>query len=259
MEFQNILYEVRGNYAVLTMNRPEERNALNHAILADMQAALDDLESRPDIRGLIITGAGKAFVAGADIKEIPVGDPEAERRGVIEAQNVTNRVAALEIPTIAAVNGYALGGGNELAMACDLCIASTAAVFGQPEVSLGVNICYGGSQRLTRLVGPRLAKELLFTGRRVKAQEAKEMGLVNKVVEPERLMEEAEAMMGKICEMAPIAVRCSKLLVDHGMEMSARQSWEMERDMAALCIATQDLREGVDAFLERRKPVFANR
>ncbi len=259
MEFQNILYEVKGRYAILTMNRPREMNALNHAIIADMEAALDDVETNTDIWGLIITGAGRAFVAGADIKEIPVGDPQAERLGVIEAQHITDRVERLGIPTIAAVNGYALGGGNELAMACDICIASTEAVFGQPEVSLGVNICYGGSQRLTRLVGPRIAKELLFTGRRVKAQEAKEIGLANKIVEPDQLLAEAETMMQRICRMAPISVKYTKLLVNNALEMNSRQACEMERDMAALCIATEDLREGVNAFLEKRKPVFVNR
>ena len=259
MAFRNIRYDIKGHYAILTMDRPAAMNALNHETLAEMKVVLEDVEANGDIWGLIITGSGRGFVAGADIKEIPIGDAEAERYGVMEAQNIMNKVANLEIPTIAAVNGYALGGGNELACACDIRIASTNAVFGQPEVTLGVNSCYGGTQRLTRLIGVGMAKEMFFTARQVKAQEAKEIGLVNKVVEPEKLMEEAENMMRRICKMAPIGIKYTKLAIDHGTEMSLPLAFEMERDMAALCIVTRDLKEGVDAFLEKRKPVFINK
>lgn len=259
MKFETIIFEYKDRYAILTMNRPQAMNALNHQTLREMNAALDDLEARRDVRGLIITGAGKSFVAGADIPEIPVGDAEGERRGVMEAQQVMGRISSLEIPTIAAVNGYALGGGNELAMACDIRIASTQATFAQPEVTLGVNACYGGTWRLARLVGPAVAKELLFTARRLSAAEARELGMVNRVVEPDRLMEEAEGMMARICDMAPIAVRYSKIAVDRGLEMSLPQAFAMEREMAALCAVTEDLKLGVDAFREKKKAVFINR
>lgn len=256
MKFENIICEYKDRYAILTMNRPEAMNALNHQTLREMDMALDALAQRSDIWGLIITGTGKSFVAGADISEIPVGDPEGERQGVTEAQRVTERISTLEIPTIAALNGYVLGGGNELAMACDIRIASTRASFAQPEVTLGVNACYGGTWRLPRLVGPAMAKELLFTARRVSAEEAREIGLVNRVVEPDKLMEEAEEMMKKICSMAPIAVRYSKLAVDRGLGMSLSQAFEMEREMAALCAVTEDLKLGIDAFHEKRKAIF---
>lgn len=259
MKFETIIFEYKEKYAILTMNRPQAMNALNHQTLREMNEALDDLEAQRDVRGLIIIGAGKSFVAGADIPEIPVGDAEGERRGVIEAQQVMGRISSLEIPTIAAVNGYALGGGNELAMACDIRIASTQATFAQPEVTLGVNACYGGTWRLARLVGPAVAKELLFTARRLSAEEARELGMVNRVVEPDRLMEEAEGMMARICDMAPIAIRYSKIAVDCGLEMSLPQAFAMEREMAALCAVTEDLRLGVEAFHEKKKAVFINR
>lgn len=259
MEYKTICYEVKTHYAILTINRPDEMNALNHLMLHEIEGVLTQVQQNSDVWGLIITGKGKAFIAGADIKEIPVGNPEAERKGVIEAQNIINKIAGLEIPTIAAVNGYALGGGNELAMACDLCIASSKAIFGQPEVSLGVNICYGGSQRLTRLVGPRIAKELLFTGRHIGAEEAKEIGLVNQIVKPEDLMTTAEELMQKICRMAPISVRYSKLLVDYSLETNAVEMHEMERNMASVCIVTEDLKEGVEAFIRKRNAVFYNK
>ena len=259
MVFENIIFEQKERYAVITFNRPKALNALNHALLRDIDAALDEIEQNPDIWGLIVTGEGRSFIAGGDIKEIPVGDAEAERSGVMEAQRVINRIAALEIPVIAAINGYALGGGNELALACDIRIASTDAVFGQPEVTLGVNACYGGPQRLTRLIGAGMAKELFYTARRVKAQEAREIGLVNRVVEPEVLMPEAEQMMRTICSNSPKGIKYTKLAIDHGNEMSLPLAFEMERDMAAVCVVTEDMKEGVTAFLEKRKPVFKNK
>lgn len=256
---ENIRAEAEGGVAILTMNRPKALNALNDQTLAELGQLVDCLEASPDLLGVIITGEGKGFVAGADIAQMCAYGVEEGRDYANRAQALFSRIENLEKPVIAAVNGYALGGGCELAMSCDIRIASDRAVFGQPEAKLGVIPCFGGTQRLPRLVGAGIAKELIFTGRQVKAEEAKEMGLVNKVVPAEALMETAKAMMAEITAMAPMAVRYAKVAINRGMDVDLRNGLELEKDIAAITFGTRDKQEGMEAFLEKRPPAFCNR
>lgn len=255
---QNIRVEQDGCIAILTMNRPKALNALNDQTLLELDQLFTCLESESDILGVIITGEGKGFVAGADISQMQSYGSEEGRNYANRAQLLFNKIEALEKPVIAAVNGYALGGGCELSMACDIRIASEKAVFGQPEANLGVIPCFGGTQRLPRLVGTGIAKELIYTGRQVKAEEAKAIGLVNKVVPHESLLEEAKAMLDLIATKAPMAVRYSKVAINRGMDVDLRAGLELEKDLAAITFGTQDKQEGMDAFLAKRPAVFQN-
>lgn len=255
----NIKFHVEGPVAILTMDRPKALNALNDQTLGELDRLITYLIQAEEILGVIITGEGKAFVAGADISQMQSYGAEEGRRYAARAQALFDRIEALEKPVIAAVNGYALGGGCELSMSCDIRIASEKAVFGQPEAKLGVIPCFGGTQRLPRLVGKGIAKELIFTGRQVKAEEALSIGLVNKVVPPEALLDEAITMMKAICAMAPMAVRYAKVAIDRGMEVDQHSAMELEKDIAAITFGTRDKMEGMNAFLEKRAPVFENR
>lgn len=256
---QNIKLEQDGAIAVVTMNRPKALNALNDQTLCELDSIIACVENNPEILGVIITGEGKGFVAGADISQMQDYGAEEGRNYANRAQTLFNRIESLEKPVIAAVNGYALGGGCELSMSCDIRIASEKAVFGQPEANLGVIACFGGTQRLPRLVSPGIAKELFYTCRQVKADEAKAIGLVNKVVAPEALMDEAKAMMNTIISKAPIAIRLTKVSINRGLDVDIRTGLELEKDLAAITFGTADKQEGMNAFLEKRPAVFQNK
>lgn len=252
MEF--IQYEANGFVATLTINRPKALNALSSQVLDELNACLDaiDLDA---VRALIITGSGdKSFVAGADIAEMKdMSQAEAEAYGN-KGNAVFRKIETLPIPVIAAINGFALGGGNELAMSCDIRICSDNAMFGQPEVGLGITPGFGGTQRLARVIGSTsLAKELLFVGRNIKADEAYRIGLVNAVYAPEELMPAAEKMAAKIAGNAPIAVRQTKKAVNDGLDMDMDAAIAFEAQIFGACFETADQAEGMGAFLEKRK------
>lgn len=258
-EVENIRVQRDGNIVVVTMARPKALNALNDQTLEELDRVFTCLEEDREILGVIITGEGKGFVAGADISQMQSYKTEEGRAYADRAQTLFNKIEALEKPVIAAVNGYALGGGCELAMSCDIRIASEKAIFGQPEANLGVIPCFGGTQRLPRLVGTGIAKELIYTGRQVKADEAKAIGLVNKVVPAEALLDEAKAMLSVITAKAPMAVRYAKVAINRGMDVDLRAGLELEKDLAAITFGTEDKQEGMDAFLAKRSAEFHNR
>ncbi|NLJ58665.1 MAG: enoyl-CoA hydratase/isomerase family protein [Tissierellia bacterium] len=250
---------VEDEIAVVKMNRPKALNALNNDTLNELVSIFDAIKEEDAIRGVIVTGEGRGFVAGADIVQMQNYKSIEGRQYAGFAQSIFNKIENLEKPVIAAVNGYALGGGSELALSCDIRIASTKAVFGQPEVGLGIIPCFGGTQRLPRLIGPGLAKELIFSGRQVKADEALTIGLVNKVVEPESLMEESLNMMKTILTNASKAIGYAKVAINKGLEMDLQKGLELEKDLGALVFATEDKDEGMNAFVEKRKAVFSNK
>ena len=266
MSYENLIFETKGNVAYISLNRPQALNSLNGELFNELEAVFDYLYDDRNILGVIITGEGRAFCAGTDITEIlevPVGKSEnaPERIGdhLVDVHRVFNKIENYERPVIAAINGLALGGGCELAMCCDIRILSSKAAFGQPEVALGVIACYGGTQRLPKIVGPGIAKEIMFTGRTVKAEEAKQLGWANQVVEPEELLNAAQAMMDVILAKAPIAVKYTKNCINKGQEVSLAYGLEYEKDKASLCMATKDLQNGIQAFLEKRAAVFQNK
>ena len=238
-------YEVDGHVAVITINRPKALNALNEDVLKDIEAAFDAVDLS-EIRAIILTGAGeKSFVAGADIAAMSVMTKEqGEHFGKIET---------FPVPVIAAVNGFALGGGNELAMSCDIRICSDNALFGQPEVGLGITPGFGGTQRLARLIGPGKAKEMVFASRNIKADEAYRVGLVNAVYTQEELMPAAKKLAGTIAKMAPIAVRNSKKAMNDGLQTDMDQAIVIEEKLFGGCFETEDQKNGMQAFLEKRK------
>jgi enoyl-CoA hydratase len=256
MTFQNLLLDVDDRIATITMNRPAAMNALSDETLRDLDGALDRIENDVGVKGIIITGAGKAFVAGADIRQMAEYTPQQARSYMTRAQKVFNRIEDMEKPFLAAVNGYALGGGCELAMACDFRFASEKAVFGQPEISLGVIPGFGGSQRLPRLTNVGIAKELLFSGRNVKADEAFRIGLVNRVCAPESLIAEAVEIMRVIVSKPAGALGYAKVAVNQGRDADLKKALELEIDLISLCYATEDQREGMKAFLEKRPANF---
>jgi enoyl-CoA hydratase len=256
MDYQNIIFEVENGIAVITMNRPKALNALNNETLYELTEAIEACKTTAEIKGLIITGAGKAFVAGADIVQMKDYGSEQGRDYAGFAQEVFNKIEALEKPVIAAVNGYALGGGCELALACDIRIAGDRAVFGQPEVNLGIIPCFGGTQRLSRLVGSGKAKELIFTAEYVKAEVAEKIGLANKVVAQDTLLEEAKAMMTVINSKAPLAIKYGKVAINKGLDLDLSNALELEKDLVGLLFATEDQKEGMAAFVEKRAAAF---
>ena len=259
MEFANLLFERKDNIVLITMNRPSALNALNDATLKELNRALDAILEDAGIKGVIITGAGKSFVAGADIAQIVDYTGEQGRAYMGFAQSTFNRIEEMGKPFIAAVNGFALGGGCELAMACDIRIVSDKASFGQPEINLGLIPGFGGTQRLPRLVGPGLAKEMIYTGRMVKAEEALAIGLVNKVVPADALLDEAFALMRVIASKSAIALRYAKVTVNCATDNDLYKGLELEKDLEGLCFATEDQTEGCRAFLEKRTPKFSDK
>ena len=250
----NILLEKKGLYAVATINRPKALNALNSEVLSDLDELVQTVSADADIRALVITGSGeKAFVAGADIGEMSTLTPEEGEAFGKHGNNVFRKLETLPIPTIAAVNGFALGGGCELSMSCDIRICADTAVFGQPEAGLGITPGFGGTQRLARLVGPGMAKQLIYTAKNIKADEAYRIGLVNAVYPLDELMPAAEKMAETIAKNAPIAVRACKKAINEGLEAKMDDAVVIEEKLFGSCFQTADQIEGMGAFLEKRK------
>ena len=251
--YQTIRCEKQDGIAIVTIDRPEALNALNSTVITELEQVVAALESDRDVRCLILTGEGRSFVAGADIGEQYPLDLDGGRRWGQRGSALMRRIEKLEFPTIAAVNGFALGGGCELALSCDIILASEKAKFGQPEVGLGITPGFSGTQRLPRRVGIAKAKELIFSGKTIGAQEAKEIGLVNAVYAPEELLNGAIAMAQSFTANAPIAVKYSKACIDRGMQMDIDDGIALENELFAMCYATADQKEGMGAFLEKRK------
>lgn len=260
MPYSTLLFDVADGIARITINRPDKLNALNAAVIGELGQAVTQIETDDAIRGVLLTGAGpKAFVAGADISELASQGPVDGKARAQQGQLVFRRLERCGKPVVAAVNGFALGGGCELAMACHLRVASEGARFGQPEVKLGLGPGYGGTVRLPRLVGKGRALELLLSGEMIDAAEAWRIGLVNRVVPADRLLAEAEAMLRKILENGPLAVRFVIEAVDAGLELSVDDALLLEANHFGLLSATADMREGTAAFLEKRKAAFTGR
>jgi enoyl-CoA hydratase len=250
----HIRLEKKGNVAIATIDRPKALNALNSEVLNDLNTLVDEVNADEEIRVLILTGSGeKSFVAGADIGEMSnLTKAEGEAFGK-KGNDVFRRIETLPIPVIAAVNGYALGGGCELAMSCDIRICADTAVFGQPETGLGITPGFGGTQRLARLIGPGMAKQLIYSARNIKADEALRIGLVNAVYPLEELMSAAEKLADTIAKNAPIAVRACKKTINEGLEKPMDEAIVIEEKLFGGCFETADQREGMGAFLEKRR------
>ena len=259
MSYKNILVEKKNGLGIITMNRPAVLNALNIETLEELTTAVHDLEHDTTVHVAIITGKEKAFIAGADIKQMQDMNVLQAKQFAALGHGLLYDIENSRLPYIAVVNGYALGGGCEVMMACDIVLASTNAKIGQPEINLGIHPGFGGTQRLPRLVGTMKAKELLLTGDSIDAQEALRIGLVNKVVEPEKLMEEAEKLALKIIIKSGIQTRCIKELVNVGTNIDLPSACALERSSFSASFATEDQKEGMTAFLEKRKPMFKTR
>ena len=260
MPYATLGFDVRDRIATVTVNRPDKLNALNDATVAELHAAIGEVIAREDIGGAILTGAGtRAFVAGADIAELATQGPFAGRARARAGQIALSRIEGSPKAVIAAVNGFALGGGCELAMACHIRIASTNAQFALPEVSLGIAPGYGGTQRLPRLVGKGRALQLMLTGEKIDAAEAYRIGLVNKVTAPEELLATAEAMLRQILARGPLAVAACIDAVNRGLDAPLEDALRIEADHFGLLASTADMREGMQAFLEKRPPRFTGR
>lgn len=260
MDFENIIFKAEEGIATITFNRPKALNALNSALLDELSAALDGIAGNEEIRVLVLTGAGdKAFVAGADIKELAGLNALQGKRFAQKGHSVMNKIAALPIPVIAAVNGYALGGGTEMALACDFIYAAESANMGLPETTLGLIPGFGGTQRLSRLIGANQAKELIYTGRMVPAAEAKTLGLINQVFAAESLMAEVMKTAQAIAAKGRVSLRAAKEAVNSGLETDLATGLKIEQDAFALCMVSEDAVEGTGAFIEKRKPVFKGR
>jgi len=259
-EYSTIQIETDGGVAVITVNRPDKLNALNAATVAELDAAFRAVAADDAVRGVILTGAGsKAFVAGADIGELATMGPLS---GVVvsrQGQDAFRFLETMRKPALAAVNGFALGGGLELALACHLRIASANARFGLPEVKLGIIPGYGGTVRLPRIVGRGRALELILTGEMIDAHEAHRIGLVNRVTEPAELLTEAKALMSKITANGPVALAMALESVDHAAAVSTENALRLESDLFGLLASTEDMREGMQAFLEKRAAAFKGR
>ena len=251
-----INFDVTKNIAVAKINRPKALNALNTEVLKELGEVVNDVKVNQDIKVLIITGEGRAFVAGADIAEMKDMTAEEAKKFSNLGNKVFRGIETLDIPVIAAVNGFALGGGCELAMSCDIRIASEKAKFGQPEVGLGITPGFGGTQRLARLVGNAKAKELIFTADIIRADEAEKIGLVNKLVKPEELEKTSLEMAEKIASKGRTAVKHSKESINKGSETDIETAISIEESLFGLCFSTEDQEEGMAAFLEKRTPDF---
>ena len=259
MAYATLSLDVADRIAVLTLNRPEKLNALNAATIADLGMAIDELRGRDDVAGVILTGAGRAFVAGADISEIAGRTPLEAKTLARAGQEVFRRFETSPKPVVAAVNGFALGGGCELAMACHVRVASEAAKFGQPEVKLGLIPGYGGTQRLPRLVGRGRALQLLLTGETIDAAEAYRIGLANAVVPAAELLDRARALLGQMLANAPVALALCIEAVNAGVDLPLDEAQRLEANQFGLAAATQDMAEGTRAFMDKRPAQFAGR
>ena len=260
MTCEHLLVERGDGISVVTINRPAVLNALNGATLAELGAVMRELGADGEVRAIVLTGAGeKAFAAGADIKELLTLAPDAAKTHARAGQHVFDTIERLGKPVVAAVNGFALGGGCELAMACTLRLASDAAKFGQPEIKLGLTPGFAGTQRLARLVGKGRALELILGGGMIDAAEAYRIGLANRVVPAQALLDEARALARQFAASAPIAMRYAMEAVQHGLETSFAEGCFVEASLFGLTFATEDMREGTKAFLEKRKATFTGR
>jgi enoyl-CoA hydratase len=257
MEYQNIKYEKDGPLAIVTIDRPKNLNALNHATISELHDCFDTIRNDLSVHCAIITGTGeKAFIAGADIAELSTLDVAGGKALCDRGQELLAKIEGLPQPVIAAINGFALGGGCELAMACDIRLASDTARLGQPEVSLGIIPGYGGTQRLPRLVGRGKAKEIILTGDMVSATDAKAIGLVDEVYPAAELIAKAKEMALKIASRGPLAVRAAKEAINHGLDVDLASGCKHEAWLFAIICATEDKGEGTRAFLEKRKAEF---
>jgi enoyl-CoA hydratase len=258
--YQTLLYGKKDGIGTVTLNRPDKRNALNSTVYKELYDVFEAIENDPEVRVAVLTGAGdRAFCAGSDIAEMQNMGPLEIQKFMATIRKTSDFVYALTKPTIAAVNGYALGGGCELSMCCDLRIASEKARFGQPEITLGLIPGASGTQRLPRLIGAAKAKEMIFTGDLIDAATALNLGLVNKVVPPEKLMEEVLALAAKLAGMSGPVLAMAKMAINTGLDTDIGSGLNMEAKCNALCFATEDRKEGMDAFLEKRKAVFKNK
>ncbi len=257
MAFQFILTEKKEQTFIITVNRPDKLNALNWQTMVEIHGALKEAKQAEDIRGVIITGAGeKAFVAGADIEELSRNTPVGAKEFALQSQEILGFIENFPKPVIAAVNGFCLGGGCELAMACHMRIVSESARFGQPEVNLGIIPGNGGTQRLSRLVGKGRAIELILSANIISAAEAHRIGLVNQVSEPENLINTCQKLLATIYSKAPLAIKLGLEAITHGLELTLEEGVQLEANLFGLCMSTEDAKEGTKAFLEKRKPEF---
>jgi len=257
--YETIKYEVKDQIAYVTVNRPKAMNALNSQVLDELYDAFKVAGDDDGVRVIVLTGEGKAFVAGADIAEMSKMTPVEAREFSKKGHKLMNFIHNVETPVICAINGFALGGGCELSMACDIRIASDAAKFGQPEVGLGLIPGFAGNLRLPRLVGKGMAKYMILTGDMIDAQEAMRIGLVQKVVAPEALEEETKKIADKIKAQAPIAVKYAKDVINNGYDMDLKSASAYEVNTFSIPFSSEDMKEGTSAFLEKRKPVWKNR
>jgi len=254
MSYENIAVEKDGAIGIVTLNRPQQLNALSYGLVKELALAMEALDQDPEVRVLVVTGGEKVFAAGADIKEMADAGPFDERvQGRLAFRDRINKISK---PVVAAVSGYALGGGCELALSCDIIVASETARFGQPEINLGTIPGSGGTQRLTRLVGKYRAMEMVLVGEYIDAAEAHRLGLVNKVVPVELLLEEAKAIAGKIAAKPPLAVKFVKESINKALNTPLDEGLEFERKSFYLLFSSEDRKEGMKAFLEKRKPEF---
>lgn len=257
MGFNNIIFKVEDKIALITFNRPKALNALNQELLTEFSQALDEIAGNEEIRVLVLTGTGdKAFVAGADITELAKFNPLEAKLFSKKGQTTINKLQELAIPVIAAVNGFALGGGSEIALACDFIYASENANFGLPEITLGLIPGFGGTQRLPRLVGSNLAKELVFTGKMLSAAEAKDVGMVNKICSTNDLLKDVMKTAGVIASKGKVSLRAAKQVINNGLNVDLQTGCNIEIDAFAVCMASCDAKEGTAAFLEKRKADF---
>jgi enoyl-CoA hydratase len=259
LEFSSLQLTKESGIGVVTINRTEVLNALNIEVFGELHNMFTAIENDSDIRVVILTGAGKAFVAGVDIQGMKDNNPVTIERFIKIARQAGDAIYNLSKPVIAAINGYAFGGGNELALACDLRIASDKAQFGQQEINLGIVPGGGAMQKLPRLVGMAKAKEIVFTGEVFNAQTALEIGMINKVVPADNLMDEAKALARKLLNKSSIALAYAKKSMNSGMDMSLSSAMDMDECFFARCFSTEDQKEGMQAFSEKRKPQFNNR
>ena len=260
MDYKNLLIENDNGVAILTVNRPQALNSLTSEVLTELGCALYELEYDPAVKVVIVTGAGeKAFVAGADIKEMAAMSSYEGHRFAVKGQHVMMAMEKMKKPVIAAVNGFALGGGLELALGCDFIYASTRAKVGFPEVTLGIMPGFGGTQNLSRLIGPNRANELIFTGRMITAEKALAWGIVNEVFAPEELLVKAKETAVAIAGAAPLGVAYAKDVIANGLNMSKEDGFRYEASLFGVLFATEDQKEGMGAFVEKRKAAFAGR
>lgn len=257
MDLNHILFQIEEGIATLTFNRPKALNALNSELLDEMSRTLDAVAANEDVRVLILTGSGdKAFVAGADIMELARCNALQAKVFATKGHNVISKLQCLDIPVIAAVNGFALGGGSEIALACDFIIAAENAKFGLPEITLGIIPGFGGTQRLPRLIGSNMAKEMIFTGKMISAAEAQSIGMVNRVVSADALMTDVMNTAKAIYQKGKVSLRAAKQVINAGLNVDLKTGCRMEVDAFALCMASEDAKEGTTAFLEKRKAIF---